>query len=86
VADLGLALGDPGLEQLLDAGQTRGDVHARGHAAGVERPHGQLRAGLADRLGGDDAHGLTEPDHLAGREVAAVARAADAVARLAGER
>jgi len=26
-----------------------------GHTAGVERPHGQLRAGLPDRLGGDDA-------------------------------
>src|SRR4029079_2286848 len=36
VADLGLALRDPGLEQLLDAGQARGDVEA-GDAAGVER-------------------------------------------------
>ena len=57
-----------------------------GDAAGVERPHGQLRAGLADRLGGDDADRLAGPDHLAGGEVAAVARPADAVAGLAGER
>ena len=86
VADLGLALGDAGLEQLLDARQAGGDVHARGDAAGVERPHGQLRARLADRLGGDDADRLTRADHLAGGEVAAVARPADAVAGLAGER
>ena len=46
---------------------------------------GQLRAGLADRLGGDDADRLTRPDHLAGGEVAAVARPADAVTGLAGE-
>ena len=85
VADLGLALGDAGLEQLLDARQTGGDVQA-GDAAGVERPHRQLRAGLADRLGGDDADRLTRADHLAGGEVAAVARPADAVAGLAGER
>ena len=85
VADLGLALGDAGLEQLLDARQAGGDVHARGDAAGVERPHRQLRAGLADRLGGDDADRLTRADHLAGGEVAAVARPADAVAGLAGE-
>ena len=85
VADLGLALGDPGLEQLLDARQALRDVLA-GDAAGVERPHGQLRAGLADGLGGDDADRLADADHLAGGEVAAVAHAADAVAGLAGER
>src|SRR3954453_1458362 len=85
VADLGLALGDPGLEQLLDARQTGGDVHARGDAAGMERPHGQLRAGLADGLRRDDADRLARPDHLAGGEVAAVARPAYAVTRLAGE-
>ena len=72
VADLGLALGDPGLEQLLDARQALRDVLA-GDAAGVERPHGQLRAGLADGLGGDDADRLADPDHAAGGEVAAVA-------------
>ena len=60
VADLGLALGDAGLEQLLDARQAGGDVQA-GDAAGVERPHRQLRARLADRLGGDDADRLAEP-------------------------
>jgi hypothetical protein len=51
----------------------------------VERPHRELRAGLADRLGRDDADGLADVDHAAGRQVAAVAAAADAAARLAGE-
>ena len=47
-----------------------------GDTAGVERPHRQLRAGLADRLGGDDADRLADADQLAGRQVAAVAGAA----------
>src|SRR6185295_19507866 len=85
VADLGLALGNAGLEQLLDTGQAGRDVEAR-HTAGVEGPHRQLRARLADGLGGDDAHRLAHADRLAGGEVAAVAPAAHAVARLAGER
>ena len=85
VADLGLALGDPGLEQLLDARQALRDVLA-GDAAGVERPHRQLGAGLADGLGGDDADRLADPDHAAGGQVAAVAHPAHARARLAGER
>ena len=53
--------------------------------AGVERAHRQLGARLADRLRGDDTHRLADLDHLAGRQVAAVARAADALARLAHE-
>ncbi len=36
---------------------------AHGDAADVEGPHRQLGAGLADRLGGDDAAGLAELDH-----------------------
>ena len=57
----GLALRGAGLEQLDDAGQTVGDV-LTGDTAGVEGPHGQLRAGLADGLGGDDADRLAELD------------------------
>ena len=52
--DLRQALGLARLEELHDARQAVRDVRA-GDAAGVERPHGQLRAGLADRLRGDDA-------------------------------
>ena len=58
---------------------------ARRRAADVERAHRQLRAGLADRLRGDDADRLAELDQLAGGEVAAVALRADAAARRAGQ-
>ena len=47
----------------------------RRRAADVERAHRQLRAGLADRLRGDDADRQAQLDQLAGRQVAAVARA-----------
>ena len=88
VADLGLALGHPGLEELLDAREAGGDVGpARGgDAAGVEGPHRQLGARLADGLRGDDPDRLAGPHEEPRREVAAVAAAADAVAGLAGER
>src|SRR5205085_5350650 len=81
--DLGddrLALREAGLEELLDPGQALGDVLA-GHAARVERAHGQLGPGLADRLGGDHADRLPDLDHLPGRQVASVAHPADALTR-----
>ena len=59
---------------------------ATGHAADVERPHRQLRARLADRLGGDDADGHAFLDQAAGGQVHAVAQPADAERRLAGHR
>ena len=55
-------------------------------AADVEGPHRQLRARLADRLGGDDADGHALFDQRAGRQVHAVAELADAQRRLAGHR
>ena len=54
-------------------------------AADVERAHGELRARLADRLGGDDAHRLAHVDRSAAGKIAPVASAADAVRRFAGE-
>ena len=51
----------------------------------MERPHRQLRAGLADRLGGDDADRLADVDHVPAGQVAAVAEHADAAPGLAGE-
>src|SRR5207253_11274092 len=84
LGDDGLALGDASLEQLLHAGQTLGDVHA-GDTAGVERTHRELGARLADGLRCDDAHRLADLNDLAGGQVAAVAGAADALARLAHE-
>src|SRR5699024_2480582 len=50
---------------------------------GVERTHRQLRAGLTDRLGRDDADGLADVDELAGGQRAAVAARAGADAGLA---
>jgi hypothetical protein len=86
VADLGLALGDAGLEQLLDARQAGGDVQRRrrrrcGTSASVSCvPGSPIDWAAMMPTASPDA------DHLAGGEVAAVARPADAVARLAGER
>ena len=78
----GLVPGAAGLEQLHHTGKTAGDVAAgAGHTTGVEGPHGQLRAGLADGLGGDDADGLARLDGLAGGQRHAVAGRRDADAR-----
>ena len=84
LGDLRLALRLAGLEQLDHAREAVRDVLA-GDAAGVERPHGELGARLADRLGGDDADRLADVDQPAGGERAAVARRADADLGLAGE-
>ena len=84
LGDGGHLLGLAGLEQLLHAGKTLGDV-AAGHAAGVERTHGQLGTGLTDGLGGDDAHGLAGAHRLGGGQVHAVAPGADAAVGLAGQ-
>src|SRR6185312_3585627 len=56
-----------------------------GHTTGVEGTHRQLRTRLTDGLRGDDTHGLADVDRLAGRQRAAVAGAADAQLRLAGQ-
>src|SRR5262245_13480029 len=57
----------------------------RRRAADVERAHRQLRAGLADALGGDDADRLADVYALPPGQVAAVALDADSAARFAGE-
>ena len=53
----GLAFRHTGLEQLLDARQTRGDVDTS-DTTRVERPHGQLGARLANGLGCHDTDGV----------------------------
>ena len=56
------------------------------HAADVEGAHGELRARLADRLGGDDADRHAFLDQVAGGQVHAVAQPAEPSGRLAGHR
>ena len=53
---------------------------ARSGSADVEGAHGQLRAGFADGLRGDDANRFAQFDHAAGGEVAPVAQRANAAA------
>ncbi len=51
----------------------------------AKRAHGELGAGLANRLRGNDTHCLTQVDRRPAREIAAVALAAHARGGLAGE-
>ena len=67
-----------GFEGGLLGGEARG-------AADVEGAHGELGAGLADGLGGDDAHRQADLHDLAGGEIASVAQGADPARGLAGE-
>src|SRR6185312_11714473 len=83
------ALDGVDVQELHDA-RVLGDVlrllgHTRRRTAVVEGTHGELRTGLADRLRGDDAHRLADLHHLAGGQVAAIAKVAHAAPRLAGE-
>src|SRR5690606_484378 len=81
--DRARALRSAGLEELGDTRQTLGDVIRTGGTTLVEGTHRELRTGLTDRLGGDDADRLTDVDELAGRERAAVAGGAHPDGRLA---
>src|ERR671912_1523234 len=72
----------PSLEELDDPGEAGRDVLA-GDAAGVEGAHRELGAGLPDRLGSDDADGLTDVDWPVGGERPAVTGLAYAVRALA---
>ena len=65
-------LGGAGLEELDDPRKAVGDVLAD-DAAGVEGPHRELGARLADGLRGDHADRLAELDQPPGRERLAVA-------------
>jgi hypothetical protein len=59
--------------------------HTLGGSTDVERTHRELRAGLADRLRGDDTHSFAELDETAGREIATVTCDTNAVLALASE-
>ena len=68
-----LTLGRASLKQLDYAGQTGGDVGDAGDAAGVERPHGELSARLADALCCDDANRSAHFNQLTSRQRLTVA-------------
>src|SRR5262249_36269178 len=76
VADADRAI-EVGLDERL-----LGDLRS---AADVERAHGELRSGFADRLSGDDPDRFTHVHRRARRQVASVAPAAHAVRKLASE-
>src|SRR5207247_10157845 len=65
------------LEALARTREAVRDVGAR-DTARVERPHRQLRPGLADRLRGDDPDRVADLAHPAGRQEDAVAAPAHA--------
>ena len=72
------------LKQLFHSGKTLGDI-VTGNAAGVEGTHGQLRTGLTDGLGCDNADGLAQVNLLGGGQVHAVALCAHAHPGPAGQ-
>src|SRR5437588_285527 len=74
------------LDDAVVAGfESRALGNARSGSADVERAHGELRAGLADGLRGDDADGFAKFHHAAGGQVAAVAKRANTATRFASE-
>src|SRR5262249_24959508 len=77
------------VDELDDAVVARLDGGTLGNArrgtADVEGTHGELRAGFADGLRGDDADRFTEFDHAARSEVAAIAKGANTAAGFASE-
>src|SRR6266513_2539679 len=74
------------LDHALDLGLAHGLLgDTRRRAADVEGAQRELRARLADGLRRQDAHGFAQIHHVHGGEVAAVAHAAHAALRLAGE-
>ena len=62
-----------------------GHRRTRGRTPNVEGAHGQLGAGLADRLGGNHAHGLAQVHQAATAQVTAIALGAQPVTGFAGQ-
>src|SRR5208283_4300795 len=60
-------------------------ANAGSRTTDVERTHGELRAGFADGLSGDDADGFAEFDHATSSEVATIAEGANTATGFAGE-
>ena len=73
------------LKQLLNAGKTLRDIGRGRNAAGVERTHCQLCAGLTDGLSGNDSDCLTHGNRITRGKVRAIALDAYAMLGLTGE-
>ena len=74
-------------KQFFNSRQTLCDITiiAGSYAAGMESTHGQMSTGFTNRLSRHDPNRFTRFRQLAGRHVAAVALAADAVGAFAGK-
>src|SRR4029079_1279527 len=79
--------------QVVELQRTQGlDLHVvhggrtRRSATDVERTHGELSAGFADGLGGDDADRFAHVDEVSARQITAIAVRTYAEAAFAGDR
>src|SRR5690606_14496113 len=64
LGDRSRTLGGTSLEELLHTGKTLRDVISGCRSTGVECTHRELGSRLTDRLGRDDADGLSDVDEL----------------------
>ena len=79
---------NPGLGRELDGARHNGTHHTgfgRGHTTGVEGAHRELRSGLTDGLGRNDANGFAEVHQFVVGQGPAVALATDGAVGLTGE-
>ena len=82
----GLQLPELDLAVVADGDIADGRDGAADRATDMERPHGELRAGLTDRLRGDHADGFTPGHQDAARQVPPITFRTDAAQGLAGHR
>ena len=80
-----LTLWAPCFEQLNNARQTAGEV-GTSNTTGVEGTHGELSAGLANRLCSDNANGFANFDEHAGRKRKSVTRSRHTEIGIVGKR
>ena len=79
---------NPGLGRELDGARHNGTHHTgfgRGHTTGVEGAHRELRSGLTDGLGRNDANGFAEVHQFVVGQGPAIALATDGAVGLTGK-
>ncbi|XOQ26852.1 MAG: hypothetical protein ACFWTM_11300 [Mitsuokella multacida] len=84
LSDDGMMLRFACFEQFFDTRKTLGDI-VTSNTAGVERTHGELRARLADGLGGNRTDSLADLDLSLVGKITAIALDADTELRFAGQ-